>query len=101
MNRTTNLELKKPEYSDYADIEDINDNMDVIDATVGAVPSGSTLQGQITSLQTGKADKVSSATNGNFAGLDSNGNLVDSGHKHSDYVITVTQISGSKYRINL
>ena len=36
----------------------------------------------------GKADKVSSATNGNFAGLDSNGNLTDSGHKHSDYIQT-------------
>lgn len=34
----------------------------------------------------GKADKVSSATNGNFAALDSNGNLTDSGHKHSDYL---------------
>lgn len=32
-----------------------------------------------------KADKVSNATNGNFAGLDANGNLTDSGHKHSDY----------------
>ena len=35
---------------------------------------------------TGKADKVSNATNGNFAALDSNGNLIDSGHKHSDYL---------------
>ena len=33
---------------------------------------------------TGKADKVSSATAGNFAGLDSNGNLVDSGKSYSD-----------------
>ena len=33
----------------------------------------------------GKADKVTNATNGNFAGLDANGNLIDSGHKHSDY----------------
>lgn len=33
----------------------------------------------------GKADKVSSATNGNFAGLDSNGNLTDSGKKASDF----------------
>lgn len=33
----------------------------------------------------GKADKVSSATNGNFAGLDSNGNLTDSGSKASDF----------------
>lgn len=33
----------------------------------------------------GKADKVSNATNGNFAGLDSNGNLIDSGKKASDF----------------
>lgn len=37
----------------------------------------------------GKADKVSSATNGNFAALDTNGNLIDSGHKHSDYITSV------------
>jgi hypothetical protein len=34
---------------------------------------------------TGKADKVSGATAGNFAGLDANGNLVDSGSKASDF----------------
>lgn len=34
---------------------------------------------------TGKADKVASATNGNFAGLDANGNLTDSGSKASDF----------------
>lgn len=33
----------------------------------------------------GKADKVSGATNGDFAGLDSNGNLTDSGYKPSDF----------------
>ncbi len=33
----------------------------------------------------GKADKVASATNGNFAGLDANGNLTDSGSKASDF----------------
>lgn len=33
----------------------------------------------------GKADKVSSATAGNFAGLDANGNLTDSGSKASDF----------------
>lgn len=32
-----------------------------------------------------KADKVSDATNGNFAGLDANGNLADSGFKASDF----------------
>ena len=33
----------------------------------------------------GKADKVSGATNGNFAGLDANGNLIDSGKKAADF----------------
>ena len=37
-------------------------------------------------LKTKKADKVSSATSGNFAGLDSNGNLTDSGSKASDFL---------------
>ena len=32
-----------------------------------------------------KADKVSSPTAGNFAALDANGNLTDSGHKDADY----------------
>lgn len=36
----------------------------------------------------GKADKVSGATSGNFAGLDSNGNLTDSGKKASDFATT-------------
>ena len=39
----------------------------------------------------GKADKVSSATSGNFAGLDANGNLVDSGRRHSDYVYALVE----------
>ena len=34
----------------------------------------------------GKADKVADATEGNFAGLDANGNLSDSGKKASDFV---------------
>lgn len=38
---------------------------------------------------TGKADKVSSATNGHFAGLDSNGNLTDSGKSASDFQPTI------------
>lgn len=33
----------------------------------------------------GKADKVTSATNGNFAGLDASGNLTDSGKKAADF----------------
>ena len=33
-----------------------------------------------------KADRVNNATSGNFAGLDANGNLTDSGSKASDFV---------------
>ena len=40
-----------------------------------------------------KADKVSSATAGNFAGLDANGNLTDSGSKASDFA---TAAQGAK-----
>ena len=45
------------------------------------------------SLGAAKADKVSGATEGNFAGLDSNGNLTDSGKKASDFA---TAAQGSK-----
>lgn len=38
-----------------------------------------------------KADKVNNATSGNFAALDGNGNLIDSGHKHSDYLTSFTE----------
>jgi hypothetical protein len=37
------------------------------------------------SSASGKADKVSGATSGNFAGLDANGNLTDSGKKTADF----------------
>ena len=47
---------------------------------------------------TGKTDKVANATAGNFAGLDSNGGLIDSGHKHDDYVTGVKGNSESTYR---
>lgn len=33
-----------------------------------------------------KLDKLSEFTDGNFISIDVNGNLVDSGHKHSDYL---------------
>ena len=42
---------------------------------------------------TTKADKVSSATSGNFAGLDANGNLTDSGSKAADFA---TAAQGTK-----
>ena len=43
------------------------------------------IDGQVIVDVSTKADKVSNATSGNFASLNSTGNLVDSGHKHSDY----------------
>lgn len=56
----------------------------------------STLNSYNTKVNTkigGKADKVQSATSGNFAGLDSNGNLTDSGKKASDFA---TSAQGTK-----
>jgi hypothetical protein len=41
----------------------------------------------------GKADKVEGGTENNFAALDANGNLKDSGHKHSDYLTEHQDIS--------
>lgn len=43
---------------------------------------------------TNKADKVTEATAGNFAGLDENGNLTDSGKKPSDFLTQHQDISG-------
>jgi hypothetical protein len=42
----------------------------------------------------GKADKDSNAVEGNFAAFDANGNPVDSGHKHGDYLTAHQDISG-------
>lgn len=41
---------------------------------------------EVDGLLDDKADKVSGAVNGNFAGLDANGNLTDSGKKAADFV---------------
>lgn len=70
MNYTTNLNLKKPEYSDNADIADFNDNMDIIDeALAEALP-------EVTADDNGKflrvvegvwaASAISSASGGTF-----------------------------------
>lgn len=53
-------------------------------------------ESQVTGLTTdlgSKADKVANATSGNFAGLDENGNLTDSGKKASDFA---TSAQGGK-----
>lgn len=51
---------------------------------------------KVKSALSGKADKAPHPTEGNFASLDSNGNPVDSGHKHSDYLTSHQDISWKK-----
>ena len=47
-----------------------------------------------------KASKVASATENNFAALDANGDLKDSGHKHSDYLTSHQDISGKADKVS-
>jgi len=58
-------------------------------ATASAAKTGSALETAIG----GKADKVTGATNGNLAAFDSNGNLVDSTAKPSDFKTVQTAVS--------
>jgi len=53
----------------------------------------------VTALDGSKADIVTGATDGNFAALDSNGNLTDSGKSDSDFVHKTDneEITGNKY----
>lgn len=57
----------------------------VFDGTYDPVTNKAATVATVTSAVANKADKVSSATNGNFAGLDSNGNLTDSHKKAEDF----------------
>ena len=66
-------------------------------ATAGGIPAYVAANHQDI---TGKADKVSSATSGNFAGLDSNGNLTDSGSKASDFLTSHQDISGKADKVS-
>lgn len=61
----------------------------IVNDTTGAAKMAS----DISSLSSNKADKVASATSGNFAGLDANGNLTDSGSKAADFA---TAAQGAK-----
>ena len=64
---------------------------DLVEADIPALS-----ESKITNLSTdlaAKADKVTGATTGNFAGLDANGNLTDSGSKASDFA---TSAQGGK-----
>ena len=61
----------------------------IVSDTTGAAKMAS----DISDLSSNKADKVASATSGNFAGLDANGNLTDSGSKAADFA---TAAQGAK-----
>ena len=53
----------------------------------GAWDSNDVITVDVVTLLGNKTDRVSSATNGNFAGLDASGNLTDSGKKASDFIL--------------
>ena len=75
-------------------------NSEKVNTMYGAFPSDASASNKLVSDATAdekisdaiadKTDKVSSATNGNFAGLDANGNLTDSGNKASDFQTALT-----------
>ncbi len=62
--------------------------LNILDGATLSTAELNHVDGVTSNIQTqidAKADKVAEATNGNFAGLDANGNLTDSGHKDADY----------------
>lgn len=58
-----------------------------VDAAIDTIPQ--TVETAVTQSNSGKADKVANATNGNLAALAANGNLDDSGKKPSDFADAV------------
>jgi len=54
-----------------------------VNAAINTIPQ--TVATAVAQSNSGKADKVANATNGNLAALDANGNLDDSGKKPSDF----------------
>lgn len=64
------------------------------DGTYNASTNKAATVSTVTNATSGKADKVSGATNGNFAGLDGNGNLTDSGKKAADFA-TANHVHGN------
>lgn len=65
-----------------------------------AVEGQTTVEDALSALSTNKADKVTSATNGDIATLDANGNLVDSGISKNGFVRTgvISTSSGDGYK---
>lgn len=77
--------------------ENNNGSIDTLNEIAAWIVSDTTgaakMAGDISTLSSSKADKVASATAGNFAGLDANGNLTDSGKKAADFA---TAAQGAK-----
>lgn len=96
-----NQYVNKVDKADGTTIMDISDTTatenDVLSGKVFYKASGARSSGSV-DLST-KADKVSGATSGNFAGLDSNGNLTDSGSKASDFLTSHQDISGKADKV--
>lgn len=88
--------VNKVDLADGTTIMDISDTTatpnDVLSGQVFYTASGARSVGSVD--LSGKADKVGNATSGNFAALDSTGNLTDSGSKASDFLTTHQDISG-------
>ena len=86
------MATNKVVYGNQTLIDLTNDTVTPSDVLSGATfhdKSGALRSGSLDI--SGKADKVSNATNGNFAGLDSSGNLTDSGKKASDFSTVKTR----------
>lgn len=67
--------------------------------TAEDMPMSSSDATTVSAVLDDKADKVSGATTGNFAGFDSNGNLTDSGSKASDFLTQHQDISGKADKV--
>lgn len=68
------------------DIDDLKETLNnKYEKPSTGIPASDLASGVIPDVS-GKADKVNGATNGNFASLDANGNLADSGKKPSDFL---------------
>ena len=85
--------------------KDIGDAIEKgVDSTISSgststnLPTSAAVETRITGAISEKADKVSSPTSGDFAGLDYNGNLTDSGKSASDFVAS-DQGSGNAGKI--
>ena len=63
------------------------------------IPMSSTDSTKLKAAIDGKADKDTNAVTGNFAAFDANGNPVDSGHKHGDYLTQHQDISGKADKV--